>query len=117
MKKLAIAFAVGAAALLGGSAANAADNTAKLTASTDVSASTDMSARKRVRVRHVQRSYRTYDDSYAYDPAPYYGGGYAPRSYGGYDGYGPQHYGGGGPSIGFSFGGGGGGWGGHHNHW
>jgi hypothetical protein len=29
MKKLAIAFAVGAAALLGGSAANAADNTVK----------------------------------------------------------------------------------------
>jgi hypothetical protein len=112
--KLAIAFAVGAAALLGGSTANAADNTAKLTASTDVTQSTDISARKRMRVRHVQRSYRTYDDSYAYDPAPYYGGGYAPRSYGGY-GYGPQYYGGGGPSIGFSFGGGG--WGGHHNDW
>jgi hypothetical protein len=111
MKKLAVAFAVGAAALLGGSTANAADNTAKLTASNDVTHSADISARKRMRVRHVQRSYRSYDDSYAYDPAPYYSGGYAPRSYG----YGPQYYGGGGPSIGFSFGGGG--WGGHHNHW
>jgi len=110
MKKLAIAFAVGAAALLGGSAANASDKAAKLTASTDVSQSADISARRRVRI--VRRSYRTYDDSYAYDPAPYYGGGY-PRSYGGY-GYAPQYYGGG-PSIGFSFGGGG--WGGHHHHW
>jgi len=35
MKKLAIVFAVGAAALLGGSAANAADNTVKAKAAAD----------------------------------------------------------------------------------
>jgi hypothetical protein len=39
MKKLAIVFAASAAALLGGSAANAADNTVKAKAATDISQS------------------------------------------------------------------------------
>ena len=46
MKKLAIVFAVGAAALMGGSAANAADNSVKAKTSPDVTqSSTDISSR------------------------------------------------------------------------
>ncbi len=110
MNKLAIVFAVGAAALLGGSAANAADNTVKAKAATDV-VQTDFSSHRRhwrhrhhrVHRHHVYRSYhRPYYRSYGYAPQPYY-------------------YGGGGPGITFSFGGGGhrgGGWGHHHRrHW
>lgn len=115
MKKLAIAFAVGAAALLGSSAANAADGTVKARAATeaatDVSQSTDFSAHRR-HYRHyrhhrvVRYGYaRPYYRSYAYAPRPYYSG-YAPRYYGG--GYG------GGPVISLGFGGGG--WG-HHRGW
>src|ERR1700694_5594071 len=111
MNKLAIAFAVGAAALLGGSAANAADNTVKAKAATGVSQSTDISSRGRhyrhYGYRHYRhygyRSYRPYYSSYGYAPRPYYGG------YGG--GYGGPYYGGGygygGPSVTFGFGGGG----------
>src|ERR1700686_5684066 len=107
MKKLAIAFAVGAAALLGGSAADAADNTVKAKAATDVTQqSTDFSSRGRhyshygyrnYGYRHYgYRHYRPYyGNSYGYAPRPYYGG------YGG--GYGGPYYGGG-----FWFGGGGG---------
>jgi hypothetical protein len=101
MKKLAVVFAVGAAALLGGSAANAADNTVKAEAATDVTQqSTDFSSRGR-HYRHYRhygyRSYRPYyGSSYGYAPEPYYGG------YG--RGYG---YGYGGPSVTFGFGGGG----------
>jgi hypothetical protein len=99
MKKLAIVFAVGAAALLGGSAVNAADNTVKAKAATDVTQqSTDFSSRGRY-YRHYRhygyRSYRPYyGNSYGYAPRPYYGG------YGGGYGYG-------GPSVTFGFGGGG----------
>src|ERR1700687_450674 len=93
MKKLFIAMAVGAAALLGGSAANAADNTVKAKAATDATqssiSSTDISSRRRYR-------------HYGYAPRPYYGGGYGGPYYGG--GYG---YGYGGPGISFSFGSGG----------
>ena len=102
MKKLAIVFAVGAAALLGGSAANAADNTVKAKAATDVTQqSTDFSSRHRY-YRHRHYGYRTY----GYRPyRPYYRSyGYAPRPY--YGGYG-RGYGYGGPSISFGFGGGG----------
>ena len=78
MKNLAIVFAVGAAALLGGTAANAADNTVKATAATNVSQqSTDFSAQRRYRhYRHYgYRHYRPYyGNSYAYAPRPYYGG-------------------------------------------
>ena len=100
MKKLAIVFAVGAAALLGGSAANAADNTVKAKAATDVTQpSTDFSSRGRQyrNYRHYgHRSYRRpyYGNSYGYAPRPYYGG---------YD----RGYGYGGPGVTFSFGGGG----------
>ncbi|MEA2913104.1 MAG: hypothetical protein QOJ15_5185 [Bradyrhizobium sp.] len=119
MKKLAILFAVSAAALLGGSAANAADNTVKAKAATGVTQSTDISSRGRhyrhygyrhyrhYGYRHYRhygyRSYRPYYSSYAYAPRPYYGG------YGG--GYGGPYYGSGygygGPTISFGFGGGG----------
>lgn len=101
MKKLAIAIAVSAVALIGGSTANAADNTVKAKAATDVSQSTDFSSRHRY--RRSYRIQRYYTQGYA---RPYYGSyGYAPQSY----------YYGGGPSIGFGFGGGhGGGFGGGH---
>src|SRR6266850_2026463 len=106
MKKLAIVFAVGAAALFGGSAANAADNTVKAKAATGVTqSSTDISSRHRHwrRYHHYgYRHYRPYYRSYGYAPRPYYGG------YGG--GYGGPYYGGGygygGPGVTFSFGGG-----------
>jgi hypothetical protein len=104
MNKLFIAMAVGAAALLGGSAANAADNTVKAKAATDVTQqSTDFSSRGRHYRHHGYRHYGYrhyrpyYGNSYGYAPRPYYGG-YG-RGYGGY-GYG-------GPSVTFGFGGGG----------
>jgi hypothetical protein len=115
MKRLFIAMAVGGAALLGGSAANAADNTVKAKATTDVTqSSTDFSSRGRYHhygYRHYgYRHYRPYYRSYGYAPRPsYYGGGYGGPYYGG--GYGGPYYGGGygygGPSVSFSFGGGG----------
>ena len=91
MNRLIMVFAVGAAALLGGSAANAADNMVKAKASTDVmQQSTDISSRGRHYRHYGYRNYRPhYGNSYGY---------YAPRPYGGY-GYG-------GPGISFSFGGG-----------
>jgi hypothetical protein len=103
--KLALVFAVGAAALLGGSAANAADNSVKAKATTDVTQrSTDFSSRGRYYRHYGYRNYRPYyGNSYGYyAPRPYYGGGY---------GYGRPYYGGGGygyggPSISFGFGGG-----------
>ena len=92
MKRLFIAVAVSAAALLGGSAANAADNTVKAKAATDVTQqSTDFSSHRRYYRHYGYRHYRPYYRSYAYAPRRYYGGGY---------GYG-------GPSVSFSFGGGG----------
>jgi hypothetical protein len=115
MNKLFIAMAVGAAALLGGSAANAADNTVKAKAATDVTQqSTDFSSRGRHYRRYRHHGYRHYGyrhygyrhyrpyygSSYGYAPRPYYGG-YG-RGYGGYGGYGY-----GGPSVTFGFGGGG----------
>src|SRR6266851_858200 len=101
MKKLAIAFAVGAAALLGGSAANAADNTVKAKAATDVTQqSTDFSSRGRHYRHYGYRHYRHYGyrhyRHYGYRHyRPYYGNsyGYAPRPY-----YGGYSYGYGGPS-------------------
>ena len=108
MKKLAIVFAVGAAALMGGSAAYAADNAVKSKPSTDATrSSTDISAQHRHHHWHGHhhwghRHYRPYYGSYNY---------YAPRRYGYYGpryhgGYGPRYYGGG-PGITFSFGSGG----------
>jgi hypothetical protein len=111
MKKLAIILAVGTAALMGGSVANAADNSVKEKALTDVTqsrivtqSSTDISSRHRHGhwrgYRHHHRHwghhhYRPYYSSYGY---------YAPRSYGYYGG--PRYYGGG-PGVTFSFGSGG----------
>jgi hypothetical protein len=103
MKKLAIMFAVGAAALMGGSAAHAADGAVKAKPSTDAAqsriasqSSTDFSSHRRHwRHRHWgHRHHRPHYRSYGY---------YAPRPYG-Y--YGPRYYGGG-PGITFSFGTGG----------
>jgi hypothetical protein len=100
MRKLAIVFAAGAAALFGGSAANASDDTVKAKAATDVTQqSTDISSRRYYR-SYGYRHYRPYYRSYGY---------YAPRRY--YGGYGGPYYGRGygygGPSVSFSFGGGG----------
>ena len=101
MNKLAIVLAVGATALLGGSAANAANDSVKVKATSDVTQqSTDFSSRGRHYRHYGYRSYRPYyGSSYAYAPRPYYGGGYAQPYYGGGYGYG-------GPSISFGFGGG-----------
>ncbi|WP_425991797.1 hypothetical protein [Afipia sp. DC4300-2b1] len=104
MKKLAIAFAVGAAALLGGSAANAADNSVKAQAATHTAQINEFSSQHRRHRHHSRhRHVRPYGGGYGY---------YAPQAY-----YAPQpYYYGGGPSIGFGFGGGhfGGHHGGHH---
>ena len=102
MKKLFIAMGVSAAALLGGSAANAADNTVKAKAATDITqSSTDISSRGRHYRHYGYRHYRPHYRSYGYAPRPsYYGGGYGGPYYGGGYGYG-------GPSVSFSFGGGG----------
>jgi hypothetical protein len=112
MKKIAIVLAVGAAALLGGSAASAADNaanTVKAKAGTAVDQSTDFSSHKRKYRHRHHRAHRGYYRSYGYAPRRYY------RSYG----YAPRRYYGGGPGITFSFGGSSGGWGHHrrHRHW
>jgi hypothetical protein len=102
MKKLAIVFALGAAALLGGSTANATDNTVSAKAATGISQSTDFSSHGRYWRHHRWHRhgfYRPYYRSYAYAPEPYYYGG---------------------PVVSFGFGGGGwrgGGWGHHHRHW
>src|SRR5258708_36694397 len=75
MKRFLIAVAVSAAALLGGSAANAADNTVKAKAATDVTqSSTDISSRGRHYRHYGYRHYRPYYRSYGYAPRPYYGG-------------------------------------------
>ena len=104
MNKFAIVFAVGAAALLSGSGANAADNAGNSKAAIDVTQqSTDFSSRGRHYRHHGHRHYRHYGyRSYR----PYYGNryGFAPQPY--YGGYG-RGYGYGGPSVTFGFGGGG----------
>lgn len=114
MKRLFIAMAVGAAALLG-SAANAADKTVKSKAATDVTQrSTDFSSQHRHHHGHRHHGHRHHGHRhyghhhhgyrhYGYrHHRPYYGNsyGYAPRPY--YRGYGY-----GGPSVSFGFGGGG----------
>jgi len=107
MMKLAIVLAVGSATLLGGSQANAADNSATLKVSTEATEqSTDFSSRGR-HYRHYgyrhygYRNYRPYyGSSYGYVQRPYYGGAYGQPYYGG------GGYGYGGPSITFGFGGG-----------
>jgi hypothetical protein len=103
MKKLAVVVAMGATALLGTSAAKAADHSGGVKATESLAQITDFSSRHRdYRIRRFYRqSYRP-NRSYGYYPQPYY------RNYG----YAPQpYYGGGGPVVSFSFGRGGGGWG------
>lgn len=105
MKKLALVFAVGAAALFGGSAANAADNTVKAKAATGATQqSTDISAQRRHHRHYGHRHHHHRHYGYRHY-RPYYGNsyGYAPRPY--YGGY-NRGYGYGGPGISFSFGGG-----------
>ncbi len=105
MKKLALVFAVGAAALFGGSVANA-DDTAKAKAAVDVTQpSTDISSRHRhYRHRHYGHRHHGYRHHGYRHYRPYYGDsyGYAPRPY--YGGY-NRGYGYGGPGISFGFGG------------
>ncbi len=103
MKKLALVLAVGAAALFGGSAANAADNSVKAKAATSAAEqSTDISSQRRHRhYGHRHHHHRHYGFRHH---RPYYGNsyGYAPRPY--YGGY-NRGYGYGGPAITFGFGG------------
>lgn len=105
MKKLAIILAVGAAALMGGSVANAADNSVK--AKAPVAAKqvpTDVSSQHRHRHwrghhhHHRHWGYRHHHRHWGHHHyRPYY------NSYGYYGG--PRYYGGG-PGVTFSFGGG-----------
>jgi len=110
MKKLAIILAVGAAALMGSSAANAADNSAKAKAPvagkqvpTDISSQHRHGHWRGHHHRHWGHHHHRHWGHHHY--RPYYNSyGYAPRSYGYYGG-GPRYYGGG-PGVTFSFGGG-----------
>lgn len=106
MKKLAILFAIGAIALLGGSAANAADNTVKAKAAIDATQqSTDFSSRGRHYRNHHRHGYRHYRHYGYRGYRPYYGNSYGYVAQPNYGGYGRGY--GGGPSITFGFGGGG----------
>jgi hypothetical protein len=109
MKKLAIVLAVGAAALIGGSSANAGDAALKARGiSANVTeSSTDISAGRRHGHWHGHRhwGHRHYGHRHwgHRHYRPYYNSyGYAPRHHG-Y--YGRPGYYGGGPGITFSFGG------------
>lgn len=118
MKKLALAFAVVAVALLGGTAADAGNLVKPEGTKVGASKATDFGSRNRSS-RHSHGYYRSYDAPrrayyapHAYYAQPYYGGyGYG----GGYAGGYGHAYGHGGPSISLGFGGGhGGGYGGGH---
>ena len=102
MKQTMIAIAIGAAALMGGTAANAAStDAAKSTTAkqaTDASQSTDFSAGRR---HHHWHGYRHHYPRYGYYRA------YRPHYYDSYGYYGRPRYYGGGPGISFSFGSGG----------
>jgi hypothetical protein len=102
MKKLVIAMAVGAAALLSVSGANA--DTKPKAATNVTQSSTDFSAHRRHYHHYGHRHYRHYGYYGHRHYRPYYRSyGYAPRYYGSpYYGGG---YGYGGPSITFGFGG------------
>jgi hypothetical protein len=107
MKILFIAMAVGAAALVGESAANATDNAVRTKDGTGVTqSSTDFSSHR----RHWHRYgyYRPHYRSYGYYRPYYRSYGYYRPYYRSYGYYGRPYYGGyyGGPSVTFSFGGG-----------
>ena len=79
MKKLFIAMGISAAALLGGTAANAADSTVKAKAATDVTqSSTDISSRHRYHHYGYRHHYRHYGYRHY---RPHYSYGYAPRPF------------------------------------
>ena len=102
MNKTMIAMAVGVAALLGGSAANAAAPAVKAKNNTETTA-TDVGSR----AKHHSRTYR-HHGHYGMHRGYYHRyGGYRPyyNSYGAYQR--PYGYYGGGPGISFSFGSGG----------
>lgn len=118
MNKLAIVLAVGAAALLGGTAANA-DNSVKKTegAAVGTSQSTDFSAHRR-HFHYGHRHHRHYG-SYAYVAPRSYAYVAPRRAYYAPPAYYAEPYGGygyGGPIISLGIGGGGFGFGGGHHH-
>ena len=107
MRKLAILIAVGAAALMGGSTANAAD-AVKAQSPADVKSSTgmtDFSAQRRHHHHGHRHHHMRHHHHWGHHHRPYYRSYnyYAPRAYG-Y--HGPRYYGGG-PGVTFSFGSGG----------
>jgi len=110
MKKTMIAIAIGAAALMGGTAANAAspDAAAKSTTAkqaTETSQSTDISAQRRH--RHGHRHHHHGHRHHHFHRHGHYRA-YRPHYYNSYGYYGRPHgYYGGGPGITFSFGSGG----------
>lgn len=112
MKKIAFAIAVGAAALLGGTTANAGNRVKTDSATYGTSQSTDFSAHRRHR-HHGHRHHRHHRGYGYYAPRRVY---YAPQPYYTQPYYGGGGYGYGGPSIGLGFGGGGFGGGHHHHH-
>jgi Ni/Co efflux regulator RcnB len=110
MKRLVIALAVSAAALVGGSAANAASNDVKAKADKGVSRSTDISSQHR---HHHGNGHRHHHGHGYYRPhhghgyyRPHHGHGYY-RPHHGHGYYRPHGYYGGGPGISLSFGSGG----------
>jgi hypothetical protein len=101
MKYLFVAMAVGAAALAGGTAANAANNSsAKQNAQGQ---STDISAQHRH--HHGHRQHWRPQHYHGYHRPHYRGYGYYPRHHGYYGGGPYGAYGRGGPGVTFSFGG------------
>jgi Ni/Co efflux regulator RcnB len=111
MKRLVIALAVSAAALVGGSAANAASNDVKAKADRGVSQSTDISSQHR---HHHGNGHRHHHGHGYYRPhhghgyyRPHHRHGYYRPYYNSYGYQRPYGYYGGGPGISFSFGSGG----------
>lgn len=103
MNRLAIAIAIGAAALMGGSAASAADKANTKSSAGINQPLTDFSSQHRHFHRHHHHGHRHH---WRHHHRPHYGSYnyYAPRHHGYYGG--PRYYGGG-PGVTFSFGSGG----------
>lgn len=104
MNKLAIAIAIGAAAVMGGSAASASDKVTTKSSAGINQPLTDFSSQHRHFHRHHHHGHRHH---WRHHHRPYYRSYnyYAPRHHGYYGG-GPRYYGGG-PGVTFSFGSGG----------
>jgi hypothetical protein len=102
MNKLAIAIAIGAAALMGGSAASAAEKATTKSSAGINQPLTDFSSQH----RHFHRHHHGHRHHWRHHHRPYYRSYnyYAPRHHGYYGG--PRYYGGG-PGVTFSFGSGG----------